>query len=84
MIDETAPNSDERRFLHDLSTPLSIVSGHLKLLQMHFQGDEKSPPMDQDKIQKSIETSVKHIDRIATMLSKRRTALKTHSSSEPS
>ena len=82
MVDTLS--SDERRFLHDLSTPLSVVSGHLKLLQMHFQGDEKSPPMDQDKVQKSIETSLKNIERVASMLSQRRAALKTQSSSDPS
>ena len=65
----------EQKFLHDISNPLSVGYGNLRLVVMKMKKDINS--LEKDKILERLEKSLDAFDKATQLLSDRRTVLKT-------
>jgi K+-sensing histidine kinase KdpD len=65
-------NGEERKFLHDLSSPLAIAHGNLKILIRRLKSDE---PLDTEEHNQRLDHALQACDRLARMISERRKRL---------
>jgi len=72
MADPVVYEADksEREFLHDLSNPLAIAYGNLKILASKLEADQSAIPMDM--IVKKLLKAVNSFERANELLDKRR------------
>ncbi|MFW7379419.1 MAG: hypothetical protein ACOH5I_11465 [Oligoflexus sp.] len=61
---------EERKFLHDLSSPLTITHGNLKILLKKFESEQQTS--DHDDSLKRLQHAMAACERLAVMLSERR------------
>ena len=80
MTDPVVYEADksEREFLHDLSNPLAIAYGNLKILASKLEADQNSIPMDM--IIKKLSKAVTSFERANDLLDKRRVFIRNSSS----
>ncbi|MBP6217933.1 MAG: hypothetical protein KA436_05055 [Oligoflexales bacterium] len=62
-------DSDERKFLHDLSNPLAVVYGNIQLLLAKMDRDPALPP---DFILEKLKKTATYLDKVTILLDQRR------------
>lgn len=70
----------EHHFLHDISSPLSVGYGNLRLVIMKLRKDPDS--LDKSDILTRLEKSLKAFDQANSLLSDRRSVIKSNTNEE--
>lgn len=74
---ELEADKSEREFLHDLSNPLAIAYGNLKILATKLESDQNSIPMEM--IVSKLTKAVNSFERANALLDKRRIFIRSNS-----
>ena len=74
---ELEADKSEREFLHDLSNPLAIAYGNLKILATKLDADQNSIPMEM--IVSKLTKAVNSFERANALLDKRRIFIRSNS-----
>lgn len=71
---EYTADRTEREFLHDLSNPLAIAYGNLKIISAKIEADPNS--MDMDAVLLKVNKALKAFEKANALLDKRRNHIK--------
>ncbi|NRA45049.1 MAG: hypothetical protein HRU09_08865 [Oligoflexales bacterium] len=71
---EYTADKTEREFLHDLSNPLAIAYGNLKIISAKIEADRSA--MDMDAVLTKVNKALKAFEKANALLDKRRNHIK--------
>ncbi|MFK7827139.1 MAG: hypothetical protein AB8G05_23550 [Oligoflexales bacterium] len=71
---EYTADKSEREFLHDLSNPLAIAYGNLKIISAKIEADPNA--MDLDAVLVKVNKALKAFEKANALLDKRRNHIK--------
>ena len=71
---EYTADKTEREFLHDLSNPLAIAYGNLKIISAKIEADPNA--MDIDAVMVKVNKALKAFEKANVLLDKRRNHIK--------
>lgn len=82
MSEKAAPgNGTEREFLHDLSNPLAIAYGGMKLISVKME-NQQTTPISLEEIQKKLEKAILYFEKANQLIDERRKFLQRTSTEE--